>query len=319
MKHQANLKGSIILCSAALLWGFSLVIQGDVSTRISPFLFNFLRAALGSAFLLVVLALRRLIFKKSILPKDRQGKKQLLLTGLLCGLFLTVCLNLQQFGLALYPEGVAAEARCGFLTSLYVVVVPLLSVLFGKRLSLATILSVALACAGVYFLCLSGGFEGIYLSDVLILLCAFFFSFQILAISRYGEAVDGIALSMLQLGVFSILSGILSFFFETPTKEMITSNLPSILFLGIFASGVAYTMQILGQKDTDPTLASLCLSLEGVFGAFFGWILSGHALSPRELLGCALIFLSVILMQLLPILEGRLRNADGTRDVNAGQ
>lgn len=298
MKQHNNLKGSLILGFAALLWGLAFVAQSSAADRVPSFIFNSLRSFIGAAFLFVLLYIVKKRAGEPIFPKDTPSRKTALSGGILCGVLLTVSVNLQQFGLAFYPDGVASEARGGFLTALYVILVPIFSLFFGKRIKLPILAAVAIATVGIYLLCLSGGFEGIYLGDLLIFLCAVSFSFHIMAIDRYADPVGGILLSMLQFLVCGILSGLLSLCTEEIIWSNILSAAPQILYLGIVSSGIAYTLQIIGQKYAEPAVASLSMSLESVFAALGGWLISGNRLSPREFLGCALVFLAIVLAQL---------------------
>ncbi len=306
MKQHNNAKGSVILCTAALLWGLAFVVQSEAADRIPPFLFNSLRSIIGSLFLLLLLVIRRLFRKTPIFPKDAKSVRRWLLGGLLCGTLLTVSLSFQQFGLSVYPDGVAVEARAGFLTALYVLLVPLFTLLSGKRISPPILIAIAVATTGIYLLCLSDGLHNIYLGDILVFACAFFFTFHILAVS-YFDDVDGIALSMMQFATCAILSAILSFFGAPVTLDALSSAIPNLLYLGIVSSGIAYTMQIVGQKYADPTVASLSMSLESVFAALGGWIILKNALSLREFLGCALMFLAILLAQLPQLWQSKKR------------
>jgi len=296
-----NAKGCLILGLASLIWGFAFAVQSHAADLIPPFLFNGSRSLIAAAFLWGFLGLRKAIFKKRILPQSSADRKKLFVVGLICGILLTVTVNFQQFGLAVYPEGVAAEARAGFLTALYVILVPLFAMFVGRKPSPTVWLGVAVAAVGIYLLCFAGGIGQVYWGDALVLLCAFGFTFHILVIDRYGSALDGIALSMIQFLVCGVLSALISL----PTEEMIWSNLPTVmpnlLYMGILSSGVAYTLQIVGQKYAEPAVASIVMSLESVFAALGGWILLNNTLSSRELIGCALVFVAILLAQLPPI------------------
>ena len=298
MKSSNNLKGSLILGFASLLWGLAFVAQSEAAGTVPPFIFNSLRSFIGAAFLLVLLYIVKKKAHEPIFPKDRSVQKTAIVGGVVCGMLLTVSVNFQQFGITFYPDGVATEARSGFLTALYVILVPILSLFFGKRIKLPILAAVAVAMLGIYLLCLTDGLGGLYLGDVLVFLCAVSFSFHIMAIDRFAEPVGGILLSMLQFTVCGIVSGLLSIF----TEEIIWSNVlaatPQILYLGIVSSGIAYTLQIVGQKYAEPAVASLSMSLECVFAALGGWLISGNGLSMREFFGCALVFLAIILAQI---------------------
>jgi len=298
MKSFQNLKGSLILCLASLIWGLAFVAQSAAADSVPPLLCNALRSLIGAIFLFGLLCITGRKSGRPIFPKTPELRKKTLIGGALCGFFLTVSVNLQQFGITYYPDGVASEARAGFLTALYVILVPLISVLLGKRLSPALIAAVAIAMVGTRFLCFSEGVSGFYLGDLLILLCSVSFSLHILTIDRYVDAVGGIALSFWQFSVCAVLSGMLSLFFETPSWQNVLTAAPQILYLGLFSSGIAYTLQIIGQKFAEPTVASLTMSLESVFAALGGWMLAGNSLSSHELLGCLLVFCGIVLAQI---------------------
>ena len=298
MKRNQNLKGSLILGTASLVWGFAFVVQSALADTVPPFLLNSLRSFISVLFLGAILYFKRLKTPTPIFPKDKKELRRVLIGGLVCGLFLTLSVNLQQFGLMFYPEGAAAEARGGFLTSLYVILVPLFSVFLGKKLRPQVILAVAIAMGGIYLLCLSDSISGIYLGDVFVLLCALSFTFHILTIDRFGANIDGILLSAMQFLVCGVLSGILSLGFEDAVWSAIPAVIPQLLYMGVLSSGVGYTLQIVGQKYAEPTVASLSMSLESVFAALGGWLVAGNTLSLRELGGCALVFGAIVLAQL---------------------
>lgn len=298
MKARGNLRGSLILCVASLIWGLAFVAQSTAADRVPPFLINSLRSFIGSLFLFLLLALRSVKSKTSPFPSSKSGRKKALAGGVLCGVFLTVAVNFQQFGIAYYPSGVAAEARAGFLTALYVILVPLFSIFVGKLPRVTLLVAVVVATAGVYLLCLSDGIGSIYLGDLFLLCCAVSFTFHILTVNRFVADVDGILLSALQFLTCGVLSAILSLSFEDISWTQVLSAAPQILYLGIASSGIAYTLQIIGQKFAEPTVASITMSLESVFAALGGWLIAGNALSGRELFGCALVFAAIVLAQI---------------------
>lgn len=311
MTNRNNIKGSLILGFASLLWGIAFVAQSDAADKVPPFIFNCLRSFIGAAFLFILLCLVRKPAHKPILPSGYSARKITLIGGVICGVLLTISVNLQQIGIFLYPDGVATEARSGFLTALYVILVPIMSFFFKKRIGTPVLIAVAIATVGIYLLCVTDGLQGLYLADLLIFLCAVSFSFHIMAIDRYAESIGGILLSMLQFLVCGILSGILSLC----TEEILWSNIlnaaPQILYLGIVSSGIAYTLQIIGQSFAEPSIASITMSLESVFAALGGWLLSGNQLTLRECLGCLLVFLAILMAQ-LPSLKKR----SSTRNVS---
>ncbi len=301
MRSSDNIKGSMLLCLAALIWGLAFVVQAQVADTVPPFLFNSLRSFVGAGFLFLLLLRRKARFGTTVFPTEKPAQKSALLGGTLCGILLSASVNFQQFGIVNYPEGAAAEARAGFLTALYVVLVPIVSAFIGKKIKLPVWISVIIAMGGIYMLSLSDGFSNIYLGDVLLLICAVSFTFHIITVDHYTE-VNGVLLSMLQFLVCGVTSGILSLCTETVVWTSVLDAIPQILYMGILSSGIAYTLQIYAQKLAEPAVASLTMSLESVFAALGGWLISGNALSPREFLGCALVFIAILLAQVPQLL-----------------
>ncbi|MBQ8310540.1 MAG: DMT family transporter [Clostridia bacterium] len=314
MKLHNNIKGSALLCLAALLWGLAFVAQSQAADSVPPFIFNALRSFIGSLFLLLLLLIGKIRTGKPIFPTGRPKQKEMLIGGGLCGTLLAISVNFQQFGLSNYPAGAASEARGGFLTALYVVIVPIISVFIGKKIKAPMWVAVAVATVGIYLLSLSGGIDSIYLGDVLMFVCAISFSVHILAVDRYGDPVGGMLLSMLQFLVCGILSGVLSLCFETVNWACVLDAAPQILYLGIVSSGIAYTLQIYGQKFAEPAVASLSMSLESVFAALGGWLISGNTLTLREFFGCALVFVAIILAQIPQFFEKKRKKSTETAE-----
>jgi len=298
MKRFQSIKGTLLLILAALIWGLAFVAQTGAADKIPPFALNASRSVITAILLGGFLVVRRLFWKTPILPPPAERAKKWLLPGILCGIFLTVSVNLQQVGITAYPPEAPAAARAGFLTALYVILVPIFGLFLKKRLTIPLICAVLIATVGVYLLCMSGSFGGIYLGDVLMFSCAITFALHILSVDLFGSETDGILLSMSQFAVCAILSTILSLLFENASFDAILSAAGEILFLGVFSGGIAYTLQIVGQKYAEPTVASISMSLEGVFATLGGWLISGDALSGREWFGCALVFTATVLAQL---------------------
>ena len=201
-------------------------------------------------------------------------------------------------GITLNPS----TAKAGFLTAMYVVLVPVFGLALGRKGSAQLWLSMVIAVAGLYLLCMKNGFGGIESSDWLLIGCAVLFSFQILSVDHFSPLVDGVRLSLLQFFVVAVESTAAAFLLETPSLADLTANVWPIVFCGVFSSGVGYTLQILGQKDLNPAIASLIMCLESVFSAIGGWLILHQSLSLREGVGCALIFAAVVLAQ-LPLKE----------------
>ena len=212
--------------------------------------------------------------------------------GVLCGSALAVASNLQQFGISFTTVG-----KAGFLTALYIVIVPILGLFLKKRVPATVWVSVVIAAAGTYLLSVQEGFT-IAPGDLLVILCALGFSVHILIIDHFSPMVNGVALSCVQFLVCGILCTAAALFTETFTLADILKSAGPLLFTGLMSSGVGYTLQILGQKDTPPAVASLIMSLESVFAALSGWLVLGQSMNGRELLGCVLVFAAVILAQI---------------------
>lgn len=310
MTKKSNLKGSLILCLAALLWGLAFVVQNRAADKIPPFTFNCLRSIIGAAFLFGFMGIKS-IKNKDFVPVPKVMNKKLLLTGsILCGIALAVSTNFQQFGIAAYPDGAPVEARSGFITALYVIVVPLLSVFVRKKVPLMVWLSALVAVGGFYMLCLFEGAGGFYFADILVLGCTFTFSLHIIVIDKYCDAIGGVRLSAFQFVFAAIISGILSLIFEVDLINLqnIISVIPEILYMGIVSSGIAYTLQIVGQKYAEPAIASLSMSLESVFAALGGWVITGNALKGNEIIGCLLVFVAIVLAQMPEFFKKKMHN-----------
>lgn len=299
MTKKSNLKGSLILCTAALLWGLAFVVQNRAADKIPTFTFNCLRSFIGAAFLFAFMGIKS-ISNKDYIPVPKTINKKLLLTGgIVCGVVLAISTNFQQFGIAAYPEGVPTEARSGFLTALYVIIVPILSIFAKKKVPLIVWCSAIVALIGFYMLCLFEGVSGFYLADLLVLGCTLAFSLHIIVIDKYCDAIGGVRLSAFQFIFCGIVSGIMSLIFELDAISIssIISVIPEILYMGIVSSGIAYTLQTVGQKYAEPAVASLSMSLESVFAALGGWVITGNALKGNEIIGCLLVFAAIVLAQ----------------------
>ena len=298
MKNN-NLKGTVILGLAALIWGLAFVAQSGAAELVPSFTFNAVRSAIGSGALYVfwLLTAKK---QKRFFPETPTERKHYYLCAATCGVCLAVSINLQQFGISAYPKGVASEARAGFITALYVILVPIFSIFLKKRVGMPVLFGVLIAVSGVYLLCFSNGVVGIYIGDLLILISAVSFALHIINVDRFVSATGGIKLSIMQFAVAAGISAVLAFVFELNTIKL--SNLiaaaPQILYLGIMSSGIAYTLQTIGQKYAEPTVASITMSLESVFAALGGWLISGNTLSYRELVGCALVFVAILVAQI---------------------
>ncbi|AKT46399.1 permease [Eubacterium sulci ATCC 35585] len=286
---------NILLLVTALIWGSSFVAQ-KAGTALEPFTYNGIRTLVGGISLVpVILILSRVGKSKAdeAAPKD---KKPLILGGIVCGTFLAIASNLQQFGM--YFDADAGKA--GFITALYIMIVPILGMFLGKRVRPLVWFCVLLGACGFYLLTIAGKGVGLTIEkgDLFVLLCAVLFSCHILAIDHFSPKCDGVKLSCLQFFVAGGLSFIMMLIFESPDINQILDCWFPIIYAGVFSCGIAYTLQVVAQKNAEPTAASLILSLESVFAVISGAILLGERMTGYEILGCIVIFIAVILAQL---------------------
>ncbi len=293
-----NLKGSAILCLTALIWGIAFVAQSDGGDKVPPFTFNALRSVVATAALCIFYFATGKGRAAGFFPKEAAIKKEYLKGGLTCGALLCTATAFQQIGINAYPAGAAVEARSGFITALYVVLVPLFMLAFGKKSSPAIYISALTAIAGFYMLCFFGGIGRLYTADLLVLLSSLCFAGQIIAVDKFVTVTGGLKLSVMQFAVTALLSAAVALIFERPSLESLVAAAPQLLYLGLVSSGIGYTLQIIGQKYAEPAVASLSMSLESVFAALGGWLISGNRLSPHELIGCALVFAAIIMAQI---------------------
>ena len=291
MKRRST--NNILLALTALIWGSAFVAQSVGMDYLGPFTFNSVRSFLGGAVLLPVIFFMRRQREKSGEEKAAAGdRKTLVIGGICCGTALAAASSLQQIGLVYTSAG-----KAGFITALYILIVPVLGLFFGRRAGIKVWIGVALAVAGMYFLCITDGFS-ISKGDFLVFLCAVIFSVHILVIDHFAPKVDGVSLSCIQFFVCGILCAVPMLVSEQPQTGQILDGWLPLAYAGVLSCGVAYTLQVVAQKNTDPTVASLLLSLESVFSVITGWIVLGEHLSRREMFGCALVFTAVILAQL---------------------
>lgn len=290
---------SILFLIAAMLWGFAFSAQKDASS-LSAFTIGAVRNIFATVFLLAVIPLldkftkngRRLVSRKKILDFNKYE----LIGGTVCGIILTVASAFQQFGIS---DGTDA-GKAAFITALYVLIVPILSLCLGKRSPISVWASVGIAVVGFYLLCIKSDFS-IMPSDLLILLCAFIFACHIIAIDTFSPKCDGVRMSCIQFFTAFVLNAIITLVMDSPIDfSAIGAALPSLLYLGICSSGIAYTLQIVGQgmENVNPAVASVILSLESVFGVIGGAIVYREVMSTREYVGCAIVFAAVILSQI---------------------
>ena len=283
-----QLKGTLLLLFATVIWGSAFIAQSVGMDLIGPFTFQAVRCGLAVLFLFsisLVTDVQKGSFQKWLDPR-------LWKAGILCGLALFVATSLQQVGLVYTDAG-----KAGFITAMYIVLVPILGIFRKQKPSFVIWVSVALAVAGLYLLsCLNAG--GINKGDLLILGCAFAFAVQITCIDILAGDLDGLRLNCVQALVVTVLSLPFVAFTETVVVSNLLQCWLPLCFAGILSMGVAYTLQIQGQKNLEPATASLIMSLESVFAVLGGWLILKETMTPAEILGCCLVFAAVILSQL---------------------
>ena len=296
-------KSPALLFLTAVVWGVAFVAQSVGMDYVGPFTFNCIRCLIGAVVLVpCIWFLDRWKQRLDGASCGREaagapggasdGSHALLAGGVCCGLALFVASNLQQIGIQYTTVG-----KAGFITALYIVMVPVFGIFLKKRAGIRVWVSVALAVAGLYLLCITDRLA-LGKGDILVLLCAVVFAVHILVVDHFSVKTDGVRMSCIQFLVCGLLSGVCMLITEHPEMRLILQAWQPILYAGVFSCGVGYTLQIVGQKGTDPTVASLILSLESVVSVLAGWLLLGQRLSVRELGGCALMFAAILLAQM---------------------
>lgn len=287
---NSKIKGNIMLIVTALIWGNGFVAQSVGMNYIGPCTFLCVRGIIGGVFLIPCI----FILNKFNLIDDSKvkgNKKELIIGGILCGVVVCIANIFQQLGLLYTSVG-----KSGFITALYIIIVPLLGVFIKKKVQKKIWLCAFIALIGLYLLSINGEMA-INKGDILSLICAFFFSIQIMLVDHYTPLVNGVKLSCIQFLVSGIISAIPMFIFEKPSVSGILAAYIPLLYAGIISFGVAYTFQIIGQKYTDAASASLLMSLESVFAVLGGWMILGQTLSFKEIMGAAIMFFAIILAQ----------------------
>lgn len=327
-KQQIPLKNSLILLLTATIWGIAFVAQSEGGDAVGAFTFNATRSLIGSLVLIPVIFLLNKINPKdhsqidsgvdsNFSAKKKAGtdsgagerfpdqnktdsssgnifsrNRTLILGGISCGICLCLASNFQQLGIQYTSVG-----KAGFITACYIVIVPILGLFMKKKCSPFIWAAVAMALVGLYLLCITDGFS-IGKGDILVLICAFLFSLHILVIDYFSPKVDGVKMSCIQFFVCGVLTAIPALIFEHPQLSAFQGAWGAILYAGVMSCGVAYTLQIVGQKNMNPTVASLILSLESCISVLAGWIILGQHLSTREIIGCVVMFAAIVLAQL---------------------
>lgn len=289
---KTKFKGPLCLFLCSLFWGMAFAAQSNAMNYMGPYTFVFLRSAITS---LVLFSVHPLMVRTRMIPaENRENRASLWKVGALCGVFLVAATLLQQIGLV-----TTSTAKSGFVTALYIVIVPILGLFIGKKPQITILLGVAMSLVGLYFLCMKDALR-IDPGDLLTFFSAIVFALHILVIDRFGGNLDSVKLSAVQFLFAAVCSGILAFTLETPTFENFAACWTSVVYVAVFSGALGYTLQIAGQKSTDPTIASLIMCLESVFAAVGGWILLDQRLSGHEMLGCALM-LGASIVALIPL------------------
>ena len=294
---KKSLKGPICLTLCAIFWGMAFSAQSSAMDHVEPYTFVFLRSAITCLALLISMPLLNRLNPANNAPTA--SNRRHLAVGALCGAFLVLATILQQVGLV-----TTTTAKSGFITALYIIIVPILGIFLGRKPRAAIWLGVLVSLIGLYFLCWQGTLN-VNVGDLFTFGSAVVFAVHIQLIDRLGGNLNSIKLSAIQFGAAAVIACAVMLLFETPNLDGILACWTDILYVAIFSGALGYTLQIVGQKSTDPTLASLIMCLESVFAALGGWLVLGEALSGREILGCALM-LSASVIALLP---GRKRAA----------
>ncbi len=307
MKNK-KLIGNIMLILAALIWGVAFVSQRAGMELIEPLTFNATRLILAAVAVGAVALISRAKNRRHPLPvspeERRISRLHTLLGGVSCGVFLTGATTLQQMGLVYTTAG-----KAGFITALYMLLVPIVGfLLFKKKSSPLVWLAVLIGLGGMYLLCVNDGFSLAY-GDLLVLLCAFMFCGHILCCDHFVKRGDPIGISAIQFATAALITSIIALIAETPSPEKIVSAAIPILYCGLLSGGVGYTLQIVAQKMTDPTIASLIMSLESVFAVLAGALLLHERMSVRELIGCMIMFAAIVLVQ-IPIPQRKKQRED---------
>lgn len=295
-----NFKGELILLLTAIIWGTSFISQKLGMNYIEPFTFGASRFLLGAVALIPVILIFDALNKKkrnvkSVEETKREfSNKDLIMGGILCGSALFLGASCQQWGIVYTTAG-----KAGFITALYIVIVPLFGIFMHKKINLLTWIGVVLAVVGLFFLCIQEDFS-IQRGDIVVLVGTVFWALQIIVVDVYVDKTEGIKLSFVQFVTAGILSAIAAVIFENPDINEIIACGGPILYTAIMVVGVAYTLQIIGQKYTNPTVAAIILSMESIFAVISGAIFLNESMSAKELIGCILMFIAVIITQVEP-------------------
>ena len=286
-----KIKGSILLLIAAIIWGTAFVAQSVGVDNLNPGLFNGIRSIIGTIVLIPVVY----IFSRNKL-KNKEVIKATVKGGVICGIILCLATTIQTIGLI-----TTTTAKAGFITALYMIFIPIITIFMGKKINLKTIAAVLIAVIGLYMLCLAGKETLSFgIGELQVLICSILFSFHILSIDKYlSDGADGIAMSCLQFAVTGILNIVYYLIvYGVPDFNLIMATWIPLVYAGAFSCGIAYTLQIVGQKYASPTPAAIIMSLESVFSAIGGWLILNQKMSLTEISGCVIMFIAIIIVQL---------------------
>ena len=308
--NSKNITSSLLLLLAALIWGSAFIAQSLGMEHIGPLSFVCIRSFIGFLALVPVLLVIQKIQKKKLLSEDpsfseksseKSSKKaklpRAIKGGIVCGIFLIIGMVCQQYGILYLTESGGNIGKAGFITTMYILIVPILGLFFKQKVTPKLWVSVALAIVALYLLSVTDSFT-ISIGDSLLILCAFGFAAQILAADYFVKETNGVLLSCLQFLFCGLITVIPAILIEKPNPEMILPAWQSLIYTGAFSSGIAFTLQIVAQKNLHPTVASLLMSCESVFAVLSGFVILGQVPSTRELIGSAVMFIAVILAQL---------------------
>lgn len=294
---RSQMRNSLILFLTATIWGTAFVAQSVGMDYVGPYTFNCLRFLIGGIVLLPCMAVLNKINPEENKPqkteKEKRAQRKVLFTGgICCGIALCAASCFQQIGIMYTTVG-----KAGFITAFYIIIVPVLGLFFRKKCGANVWIAVALALAGLYFLCITETLS-VGKGDILVLICALFFSVHIMVIDHFSPLADGVKMSCIQFFVSGLLCAVPMFLFEKPQLSQLLAAWQPLFYAGVLSCGVAYTLQIVGQKGMNPTVASLILSLESVISVIAGALILHQVLSKRELLGCVLMLAAILLAQL---------------------
>lgn len=306
--NSKTVRNSFLLFLTACIWGLAFVSQSKGMEVMGPFTFNGIRSMLGAVVVFPIVLFRLRDRKKEtadeMAEKDEKDKggidwKTTIVGGLLCGVFYTAASTVQQVGISYTSVG-----KAGFITTLYIILVPVFGIFIGKKVNGIIGIAAVLAVVGMYFLCMTESFS-LTAGDTMVFICAILFAVHILVIDRFSPKTEGVILSCMQLFICGAVCIVLALIFETPTWAQLQSGMISILYAGVMSCGVAYTLQIVGQKGVNPTVASMILSLESVVATLAGYVAyrigflkTDQTLTMRQIAGCAIVFAAVLLAQL---------------------